>query len=153
MHERALVLAGTSQGCIDLYDARHWTIYRSHKHFGCAINQMVLPTQRRFRLGSANKLLRSRRSSLPASFLGKRHNQRIYVGLACGRIVSAPLSDIIEDMTSQWEDLKIPNTGTVNKLLIEENSGFTQGYVLCGRNCVTQFTRVDDGLTDDSSKR
>jgi len=28
LHERALVLAGTRQGCIDIYDARHWTIYR-----------------------------------------------------------------------------------------------------------------------------
>ena len=118
--------------------------YRSYKHFGCAINQIVLPKQRRFRIGSFGSSIRGRRSSLPASFLGKRHSQRVYIGLADGKIVTAVLSDIIDDMSSEWEDLKVRSAGPISKLIVEDNNGFTQGYALCGKNTVTQFSRVQE---------
>ena len=150
LHERALVLAGTRQGCIDIYDARHWTIYRSYQHFGCAINQMVLAFQRRFRPGSST--MRSRRSSLPASFLGKRINEYIYVGLSDGRVLTALLTDIIDNLSCDWTDLNVRNAGPVNKLIVEENNGFTQGYALCGKHTITQFTRIQDNLSEDPKK-
>ena len=55
-------------------------------------------------------------------------------------------------ISSKWEELKIPNNGAVNKLIIETYNGFTQGYALCGQTTIVQFTRSDDGASEETHK-
>ena len=125
---KSYVLAGTRQGCIDIYDTKQWTIFKSHKlstgspimHILCHASQVA-----------GGQSPSGRRNSLPSALMQKGRSL-ILVATQEAKIYWINGNSLLEDANLEWHNIPlISKSGKILKIIISnENIYFLSKYYL-----------------------
>ena len=126
-----LTCVGTRQGCIDIYDSKQWTIFRSQRVVpNTPITHIAIHKPSQVLTPAGSRASMRRRQSLP-SILGQTppksgNKTKIFIGLPDGKFYWNYVARILEgDMQEKWVQIRVHRNETINRLVVKNDKIFT----------------------------
>ena len=142
---KSYVLAGTRQGCIDVYDTKQWTIFQSHRLPGSSPITNILCNS--FQIPGGQLSPGQRRNSLPSAFM-KKGNSVVIVSTMEGKVFWMNSNRLLENANPEWTNVNFqPKSGKILKILISN-----ENIYILSRNCLFLFVQKMENIEKYNSK-